>query len=575
MATSVVFPRVQFFANNGRPLIGGRIHTFVAGSSTRATTYKDAAKAQPNTNPIILDGRGEASVYLAEGVEYKFVIEDSRGALIMTQEPVYGAVWPNASDWPSDATLSYRYMVEARAAASAVGPIDFYGTYAQAMANVANIPDDGLIEVSYDVNQGGARTRYFKRAGGVLEFAVNLDQVRLDLADPAHGSRLVKTPNGDLLSDAVPWITPFAKGAKADGVFNDGPAEAAAHESANGKAVFYPPGNWNGIAPARNIYGALYQDALRGRYVAGRENIPIASPAPVIWSTQYTSANRATNPSEWDSGAVYGALIKVSGDAFGAGITGAVRHNGGSGHLVGGHFRGEARHADAEAWGGWSYGAVSGAAATVNGGSGAKSVIAHEFNINNQGPDVGWNAGAVVGSARGIVITTVDGGGNAQVGMSLGSGAGETGKWWTGIHLRGNSFGVAAESLDQVGNGEAFRLDGSTLANATGAIRFYGGNFRYGISFAESGFSSNCAILLSDNQRIVVGTGPNSTRYLGFNRSDGWVNFNNLLLRINGTQVLGTQKPAIANVAEVTASACVVTINHILNTMRSHGLIAT
>lgn len=421
-----------------------------------------------------------------------------------------------------------------------------FDDYASASAAAATLPDGQRIEIEADEQHDGRRTRNVVNGGAVV-FERYVSEF-IDIKD---------------------------YGAVGNGIHDDGPAEITARSAAGDGAVFYPNADWFGLQPARNIYGASYDNALFGRWVSGLESQPVSEPSPVLWATKFTSAKRSVNPSEWDSGAVYGALIKVSGDAFGAGITGAVRHNGGSGHLIGGHFRGEARHANAEAWGGWSYGAVSGPAATVNGGSGAKSVIAHEFNINNQGPDVGWNAGAIVGSARGIVIATVDGGGNAQVGMSLGSGAGEEGKWWTGIHLRGNSFGVAAESLDQVGNGEAFRLDGSTLANATGAIRFYGGNFRYGISFAESGFSSNCAILLADNQRIVVGTGPNSTRYLSFNRTEGWANLNNLLLRINGVQVLGTQKPAISNVAEVTAAACVVTINSILNTMRAHGLIAT
>lgn len=183
MATSVVFPRVQFFANNGRPLIGGRIHTYVAGSSTRAPTYKDAARAQPNANPIILDGRGEASVYLDIGVEYKFVVEDSKGALLLTQEPVYGAIWPDAASWPSDATLAYQYMLEAKAAASAIGPIKFYSTYAQALADIGNLQDGDLIEVSTDETHDDARTRYWVK-DGALEFSVNLDQLRLDLTTP-------------------------------------------------------------------------------------------------------------------------------------------------------------------------------------------------------------------------------------------------------------------------------------------------------------------------------------------------------------------------------------------------------
>ena len=183
MATSVVFPRVQFFANNGRPLIGGRIHTYVAGSSTRARTYKDAAKAQPNTNPIILDGRGEAAIYLAEGVEYKFVVEDSKGALILTQEPVYGAIWPNTETWPSDATLAYQFMTEAKAAAAAIGPIEFYDTFAQAQGDLTNLGDKDVVEVAADEDHDGARTRY-QVADGALVFVVNLDQLRMDLTQP-------------------------------------------------------------------------------------------------------------------------------------------------------------------------------------------------------------------------------------------------------------------------------------------------------------------------------------------------------------------------------------------------------
>lgn len=194
MATSVVNPRAQFFANNGRPLIGGRIHTYVAGSSTRARTYKDAAKTQPNTNPIILDGRGEAQIYLAEGVEYKFVIEDSKGVLIYTQEPVYGAIWPNAEQWPSDATLSYQYMTEAKAAVDSMGvtraPFD---TYAQALAALSDLAEGDRIEVSIDETRDDARTRYKVEDGGLV-FVVNLDQLRLDLRTAA-GAQLVGLPS--------------------------------------------------------------------------------------------------------------------------------------------------------------------------------------------------------------------------------------------------------------------------------------------------------------------------------------------------------------------------------------------
>ena len=234
MATSVVFPRVQFFADNGRLLIGGRIHTFIAGTSSRAPTYKDAARAQPNTNPIILDGRAEASIYLAEGVEYKFVVEDSNGALIMTQEPVYGAIWPNAEDWPSDATLAYQYMLEAKAAASAIGPIKFYDTYAQADNDLPNLSEDDLVEIAQDENKNGARTRY-RVESGALVFVVSLGRP-FELTSVMDFSAV-----GDGITDDTLAVQ-----------------AAVAHCSANNDQLYWPAGTYLINANLPDFWGVMH-----------------------------------------------------------------------------------------------------------------------------------------------------------------------------------------------------------------------------------------------------------------------------------------------------------------------------
>lgn len=69
---------------------------------------------------------------------------------------------------------------DAVAAAGAIGPLKFYDTHAQAVADAANWPASGLIEIARDETQGGARTRY-KSVGASLIFVVNLDQLRIDL----------------------------------------------------------------------------------------------------------------------------------------------------------------------------------------------------------------------------------------------------------------------------------------------------------------------------------------------------------------------------------------------------------
>lgn len=66
-------PLQKFFDNNGRPLVGGLLFTYVAGTTTKIATYQDQA-GTPNTNPIVLNYRGEANVWLDQTLTYKFVL---------------------------------------------------------------------------------------------------------------------------------------------------------------------------------------------------------------------------------------------------------------------------------------------------------------------------------------------------------------------------------------------------------------------------------------------------------------------------------------------------------------------
>ena len=69
----------QFSDANGAPLTGGLIYTYLAGTSTPATTYTTREGTANNTNPIVLDaaGRTPAEIWLDGGVLYKFVLKSS------------------------------------------------------------------------------------------------------------------------------------------------------------------------------------------------------------------------------------------------------------------------------------------------------------------------------------------------------------------------------------------------------------------------------------------------------------------------------------------------------------------
>jgi hypothetical protein len=75
MTTTVLtpWPRAQFLGNNGAPLVGGKLFTYQAGTSTKLATYSDSIGTS-NTNPVRLDFRGEAAIYVPPNVAYKFVL---------------------------------------------------------------------------------------------------------------------------------------------------------------------------------------------------------------------------------------------------------------------------------------------------------------------------------------------------------------------------------------------------------------------------------------------------------------------------------------------------------------------
>lgn len=86
-------PTKQFFDNNGNPLANGKLYAYAAGSSTPQDTYSDSMLTTPNTNPVVLDASGRATIYLGP-VVYKFTLTDSNGVQIWSQDNIAGSVWP-------------------------------------------------------------------------------------------------------------------------------------------------------------------------------------------------------------------------------------------------------------------------------------------------------------------------------------------------------------------------------------------------------------------------------------------------------------------------------------------------
>lgn len=84
----------QLFDNNGDPLSGGKLYTYVAGTTTPSTTYTSSTGVTPHSNPIILDAAGRVpggEIWLDYSQQYKFIVKTSTDVLIATYDNIGGS----------------------------------------------------------------------------------------------------------------------------------------------------------------------------------------------------------------------------------------------------------------------------------------------------------------------------------------------------------------------------------------------------------------------------------------------------------------------------------------------------
>lgn len=87
MASLTPTPKQQIFGSDGLPLVGGKIYTYAAGTTTPLATFTDAGAGTANTNPIILNSLGQANIWLGSS-SYKFSVYTSADVLLYTVDNI-------------------------------------------------------------------------------------------------------------------------------------------------------------------------------------------------------------------------------------------------------------------------------------------------------------------------------------------------------------------------------------------------------------------------------------------------------------------------------------------------------
>lgn len=347
---------------------------------------------------------------------------------------------------------------------------------------------------------------------------------------------------------------------------------------------FYGGGGWSGEnASTENIYNTAddtNNNALRWRYdVPSTDNqLPIAYLKKTITTTRDPLAGG--KPGRWDEGTIYSHVKKLGGSAYSAGITSMFDAVGGTGDSVSIHARANGRkphvvggEEGSGVWGLWSF-----AVATPSDGTWIKQMLGLEIDCINNGQAIPFPLPTGQGAYIGAQITAVNG--ICSHGLEIGAGSGAS--WHRGIFIRQGSITPS----NAFPNTSAIEIEGGTFNNRMGGLKFGKGYFDYGINLAKPSedYSNNAAIVLGDGNRIVLGDSPASTNWIGKVAAEPSFNFQNLTIKMNGTQVLTTRRTgwgAVAGTATrtgfdtttVTTTQLAERVKALIDDLKTHGII--
>jgi hypothetical protein len=175
-------PKLQFFGTDGLPLVGGKLYTYAAGTTTPLASYTDHTGTTENTNPVILDSNGEADVWLPDTTSYKYVLKDADDVLMYTVDyvavpvttnsfaspPVIGSGTPNAATFTTlnvtgaaifESTADFTDPVTFDSTVDIAGKLTLSGTGA-ARLNVGTTAQRPSVPVDGDIRYNSTIAKY-------------------------------------------------------------------------------------------------------------------------------------------------------------------------------------------------------------------------------------------------------------------------------------------------------------------------------------------------------------------------------------------------------------------------------
>jgi hypothetical protein len=169
-------PKLQFFGTNGLPLVGGKLYTYAAGTTTPLATYVDYTGTTTNTNPVILDSTGSANVWLPETTSFKYILKTSAEVTLYTVDyvsiplttnsfaspPAIGTGTPNSATFTTlnvTGVAIFEDTVDFTEDVTFDAGVDFVGSGAIKL-NVGTTAQRPAVPVNGDIRYNSETTKY-------------------------------------------------------------------------------------------------------------------------------------------------------------------------------------------------------------------------------------------------------------------------------------------------------------------------------------------------------------------------------------------------------------------------------
>lgn len=88
MAYPASYTKFKHTLPDGTPAVGYKLYSYLSGTTTPEVTYTDQTEGAANANPTILDGNGEASVWLKPTTAYKLVLKTDADVTVWTVDAI-------------------------------------------------------------------------------------------------------------------------------------------------------------------------------------------------------------------------------------------------------------------------------------------------------------------------------------------------------------------------------------------------------------------------------------------------------------------------------------------------------